>query len=68
MRTGLEIAAILRKRYPKEFDHEKLLLLVGNSDTIQQLQTGVPPEKIVASWAAGLATFDQTRRKYFLYK
>jgi uncharacterized protein YbbC (DUF1343 family) len=68
MRTGLEIAAILRKLYPKDFDTEKLLLLAGNSDTIQQLQAGVTPEKIVASWAAGLATFDQARRKYFLYK
>jgi uncharacterized protein YbbC (DUF1343 family) len=68
MRTGVEIAAILRKLYPKEFDPEKLLLLIGNSETIQQLQAGVPPEKIVASWAPSLAAFDQIRHKYFLYK
>jgi uncharacterized protein YbbC (DUF1343 family) len=68
MRTGLEIAAILQKLYPKEFDLEKLLLLAGNSDTIQQLQASETPEKIVASWAPGLATFDAIRRKYFLYK
>ncbi len=68
MRTGVEIAAILRKLYPKEFDPEKLLLLIGNSETIQQLQAGVPPEKIVVSWAPSLAAFDQIRRKYFLYK
>jgi uncharacterized protein YbbC (DUF1343 family) len=68
MRMGLEIAAILRKLYPKEFDPEKLLLLIGNSDTIQQLQAGVTTEKIVASWAPGLAAFDTIRRKYFLYK
>ena len=68
VRVGLEIAATLQKMYPKDFDPAKLLLLVGNADTIQQLQSGVPPEKIVASWSASLAAFEQTRRKYFLYK
>ena len=68
MRTGLEIAVILQKLYPKQFEFEKLLLLVGNADTIQQLQSGAAPEKIVASWAPSLAAFDAVRRKYFLYK
>jgi uncharacterized protein YbbC (DUF1343 family) len=68
MRMGLEIAMILHRLYPQQFDPEKLLLLIGNSDTIQQLQSGAAPEKIVASWSASLSTFDQIRRKYFLYK
>src|SRR4029077_2533674 len=68
MRTGLEIAAILQKLYPKQFATEKLITLVGNADTVQQLQSGVPPDKIVASWSAALTAFDQVRRKYFLYK
>ncbi len=68
MRMGLEIAAILQKLYPKQFEVSKLIELVGNSDTVQQLQSGVPPEKIVANWSTALSTFDQVRRKYFLYK
>jgi uncharacterized protein YbbC (DUF1343 family) len=68
MRMGLEIAAILQKLYPKQFDSSKLIELLGNSDTVQQVQAGVAPEKIVASWADSLAAFDQVRRKYFLYK
>jgi uncharacterized protein YbbC (DUF1343 family) len=68
MRTGLEIAAILQKFYPNQFDVSKLLELVGNSDTVQQLQAGLAPEKIVASWSNRLADFEQIRRKYFLYK
>jgi uncharacterized protein YbbC (DUF1343 family) len=68
MRMGLEIAAILQKLYPKQFDVSKLIELVGNSDTIQQLQSGVAPEKIVASWSTALTAFDQIRRKYFVYK
>jgi len=68
MRLGLEIAAILQRLYPKEFNSAKLIELVGNADTLQQLQTGVAPEKIVASWSDSLSTFDKVRRKYFLYK
>jgi uncharacterized protein YbbC (DUF1343 family) len=68
MRVGLEVAAILQKLYPQQFDVSKLITLVGNSDTIQQLQSGVAPDKIVASWSDSLAVFEQIRRKYFLYK
>jgi len=68
MRLGLEIAEILQKLYPKQFDTGKLVGLVGNSDTVQQIQNGVAPEKIVASWSDSLKAFDQERRKYFLYK
>jgi uncharacterized protein YbbC (DUF1343 family) len=68
MRLGLEIAAILQKLYPKQFNSAKLIELVGNADTLQQLQAGVAPEKIVASWIDSLAVFDKVRRKYFLYK
>ena len=68
MRVGLEIAVTLQKHYPKQFDPAKLLLLLGNTETIQQLQAGVSPEKIVAGWAPSLAAFDAIRRKYFLYK
>jgi uncharacterized protein YbbC (DUF1343 family) len=68
VRTGLEIAVILRRLYPAKFDPAKLLTLVGNAETIRQLQAGVTPEQIVASWSSELANYDQTRRKYFLYK
>jgi uncharacterized protein YbbC (DUF1343 family) len=68
MRLGLEIAEILQKLYPKDFDTAKLVGLVGNADTVQQVQDGVSPEKIIASWSEPLASFDQVRRKYFLYK
>jgi uncharacterized protein YbbC (DUF1343 family) len=68
MRVGLEIAVTLQKLYPKQFDPAKLLLLLGNAETVQQLETGVAPEKIVAGWAPSLFAFEQVRRKYFLYK
>jgi uncharacterized protein YbbC (DUF1343 family) len=68
MRMGMEIAALLKKMYPTDFDVAKLLLLVGNAETIRQLQAGTAPEQITASWSADLAAFESVRRKYFLYK
>jgi len=67
MRMGLEIAALLQKKYPQQFDSSKILQLIGNDQAVRDLQAGVSPEQIVRSWAAGLAAFDQVRRKYFLY-
>jgi uncharacterized protein YbbC (DUF1343 family) len=68
MRMGLEIAAIIQKLYPQQFAVSKMVELVGNADTMQQLQSGVAPEKIAQSWSESLTAFDQIRRKYLLYK
>jgi uncharacterized protein YbbC (DUF1343 family) len=68
VRTALEIASVLKKMYPDNFDVSKLMLLVANDDTIAQLQQGTPPAQIVASWADALKSYDQVRRKYFIYK
>jgi uncharacterized protein YbbC (DUF1343 family) len=68
MRIGLEIAALLQKKYPDHFDTSKIVQLLGNDETVRQLQAGTSPEQIVASWAKDLAEFDQVRRRYFLYK
>ena len=68
MSMGIEIAAILKKLYPTNFDPAKLLFLIANADTIRQLQEGTTPEQIVASWSNQLNDFDTLRRKYYLYK
>jgi uncharacterized protein YbbC (DUF1343 family) len=68
MSMGTEIAAVLKKLYPTNFDPAKLLFLVANADTIRQLQEGTSPEQIVASWSNQLNDFDTLRRKYYLYK
>jgi len=68
MRMGLEIAAVLYKLYPSQFDPDKTLLLVGDPGTVSQIRQGVSPDQIVASWSSDLAAFDQMRKKYFLYK
>lgn len=68
MRVGLEIAAALRTKNPDHFDVTKILLLLGNDSTIQQLQAGTPPAEIIANWNKDLAAYDAVRRRYFLYK
>jgi uncharacterized protein YbbC (DUF1343 family) len=68
VRVGLEIATILKKLYPDKFDPDKLMVLIGNDETIRKLKEGVPPEQIVESWSADLNAFEQLRKKYFLYK
>jgi len=68
MRIGLEIAELLQKKYPEQFDVTKTIVLLGNDATVQQLKAGTPTEQIIASWSADLAAFEQVRRKYFLYK
>jgi uncharacterized protein YbbC (DUF1343 family) len=67
MRMGLEIAALLQKTYPQQFDSAKILQLIGNEQTVRDLQAGTSPEQIVRGWASALAGFDQVRRKYLLY-
>ncbi|HXY00037.1 MAG TPA: DUF1343 domain-containing protein, partial [Candidatus Limnocylindrales bacterium] len=64
MRIGLEIAALLQRKYPSHFDAAKTIQLIGNDETVKELIGGTPPEKIIAGWAKDLAAYDQVRRKY----
>jgi uncharacterized protein YbbC (DUF1343 family) len=68
MRMGLEVAVLLRRLSPDNFDASKTLTLLGNADTVQKLKDGASATEIAISWQAGLNEFDKTRRRYFLYK
>jgi uncharacterized protein YbbC (DUF1343 family) len=68
MRLGLEIAALLGKMYPKDFDVERTMTLLGNAETVEKLKEGVSAADIVKSWQSSLADFEPMRRRYFLYK
>ena len=66
--SGLEIALLLQKMYPSDFDVSKTIFLFGNAATVEKLKEGVSASEIVASWQPALADYDKTRRRYFLYK
>jgi uncharacterized protein YbbC (DUF1343 family) len=68
MNMGINIATVLGKLYPEQFDVEKMIFLTGNADTITELHDAAGADDIIVGWTKGLQTFEGTRRKYFLYK
>jgi uncharacterized protein YbbC (DUF1343 family) len=67
LRMGIEIAAALAKLYPGKFETPKIIALVGNGETIKQLQEGRDPATVAASWNSDLESFRKMRAKYLLY-
>jgi len=68
MRMGIEIAAALAKLYPANFDVTKMIVLVGNAETIRRLKAGDAPAAIVGGWNVDLENFRKMRVKYLLYR
>jgi uncharacterized protein YbbC (DUF1343 family) len=68
MRMGIEIAAVLIKLYPRNFETAKMIALVGNTATIKQLADGDDPAAIAGRWNADMETFRTVRAKYLLYR
>ena len=64
---GLEIAATLLKLYPDHFALDKIVELVGNSETMGKLKSGELPTRIVWDWQADLDAFRAMRAKYLIY-
>lgn len=68
MRVGLEIAALLLKRYPEQFNVAKTISLLGSDATVEALKSGTPVTEIIASWSRDLADYEEMRKRYFIYK
>ncbi|HXC33070.1 MAG TPA: DUF1343 domain-containing protein [Verrucomicrobiae bacterium] len=68
MRMGIEIAVALAKLYPGKFERQKLIELLGNAKTVQQLANGGDPAAVVASWNEDLGRFRSLRAKYLIYQ
>jgi uncharacterized protein YbbC (DUF1343 family)/CubicO group peptidase (beta-lactamase class C family) len=68
MLMGFEIAAALAKLYPKDFQLDKIVTLVGNSAALERLKRGDAPTRIVDEWHDELEAFRQMRAKYLLYQ
>jgi uncharacterized protein YbbC (DUF1343 family)/CubicO group peptidase (beta-lactamase class C family) len=67
MLMGLEIAAILNKKYPNNFQLAKMIELLGSSATIDRLKAGDAPSRIVLDWQTELDAFRKMCEKYLLY-
>lgn len=68
MRMCLEIAETLQRMYPKKFQIEKIIELLGSESTLEQLEKESPIESILKSWEPELDRFRAVRAKYLIYR
>ncbi len=68
VRTGIEIAAALRKLYSKEWEVDRYGRLLVNSEILDKLKSGESPDSILRSWRKSLDDFEKRRAPYLLYK
>ena len=64
---GIEIASALHRLYPKEFQLDKTLPLIGSRKVLQEIKKGLDPRQIAREWEEDLARFNKMRAKYMLY-
>jgi uncharacterized protein YbbC (DUF1343 family) len=64
---GLEIASALYKLYPRYFQLEQILPLIGSREILQAIQDGQDPDSIIRQWQVPLANFRKLRARYLLY-
>ena len=64
---GLEIASALYRLYPKNFQIDKTVGLIGSRKVLQAIKAGQDPAAIVQDWQGPLEQFCMLRSKYLLY-
>ena len=64
---GIEIASALHRLYPKNFQLDKTLPLIGSRTVLQSVKDGVDPRQIAKEWQQGLDRFKKMRTRYMLY-
>ena len=67
LRLGLELASRLAELYPSRLDFQQTALLIGDSQSIEQLSRSAPADTIWARWQRMAADFQDERRPYLLY-
>jgi len=68
VRTGIEIAAALRKLYPNDWEADKYGRLLVNSEVLEMLKHGDSPEAIENAVRTLLDDFLKRRSAFLLYK
>jgi uncharacterized protein YbbC (DUF1343 family) len=67
LRTGIAMAAALRRLYPTEWNIGAYNRLLANEAVFQALQDGAPAAELEAIWRPGLVAFGRLRRQYLHY-
>ncbi|MDI1241533.1 MAG: DUF1343 domain-containing protein [bacterium] len=68
VRTGIEIAAALRKLYPTDWHVERYGRLLVNAEFLAAVTRGETPDALEKLWNVGITNFDKRRASYLLYK
>ncbi len=64
---GALLVRTLARLWPKVFDANKTLAMVGSQQTLDALREGTDLTEVVGSWRPGLAAFRARRERYLLY-
>jgi uncharacterized protein YbbC (DUF1343 family) len=64
---GIEIVSALHRLYPKAFQLDKTLGLIGSRQVLKAIQEGQDPTSVVKNWQGPLEQFSNLRSKYLLY-
>lgn len=67
-RLGVELLSALWQLYPKDFQLEKTIRLVGSKRTMERIRAGDDPAEIAAGWEEELEAFRRLRLPYLLYE
>ena len=68
VRTGIEIAAALRKLYPNDWQVDRFARLLVNGKILDMVKRGETPEAIQRAWQKERDDFENRRAPYLLYK
>ncbi len=68
VRTGIEIAAALRKLYPLEWEVDKYARLLVNAEILEMVKRGETPEKIENAADIKKEDFMRRRAAFLIYK
>ncbi|MCX5908863.1 MAG: DUF1343 domain-containing protein, partial [Deltaproteobacteria bacterium] len=64
---GIEIVSALYRLYPRDFEIDKTLRLIGARSVLQAIKNGKNLQDIVQSWQEPLKQFCRLRTQYLLY-
>jgi uncharacterized protein YbbC (DUF1343 family) len=64
---GIEIVSALYRVYPKDFQIDKTLRMIGSRKVLQAIKAGQDPATVALDWQGPLERFCMLRLKYLLY-
>jgi uncharacterized protein YbbC (DUF1343 family) len=64
---GMELLAALYRFYPRQFQIDRTVGMLGSRNLLRALKNGEDPRNLAQRWQAGLKAFRRVRARYLLY-